>query len=416
MKTDKFLFLALTRAGWGETALGLRVAEELEAQGASISFLAHKSNSLLMSTTPFAREFISDEAGKLLRLYVDSLVQSERPSAIILSDMATTQRFCSQASVDSTFLAQYGVPLISIDTWEQALTRASMDLFLSEPQELDLRLASLSKPLLPVPVLQSTPRRGAYSCMPGPVRIPRRVRTHLRENLGIGDSERIVLLCTAAWQHMRYRSRDGNRMAASLPLLLAEYVSRLGPSVHLVHVGPAAYPLQERLGGRYHWLPPLQTMHFEELLGSSDLLLSANISAGTNLKAISSGVPTVVVHNSHEARDLGELEPHLGTSPSEALRHWLVENLPIYRFRLWPLGWFDFLAPVLKDNPYLETVEAVELIDERGFVETCERLLFDTTARQRMQERQAAYVSAVGGLPRAAEVVRQYLAEEAIAA
>ncbi|MCY1014427.1 DUF6365 family protein [Pyxidicoccus sp. MSG2] len=416
MKADRFLFLALTRAGWGETALGLRIAEELTAQGSSVSFLAHKSNSLLMADTPFAREFISDEAGMLVRAYVDSLVKDERPTAIVLSDMATTQRFCSQANVDASFLAQYGLPLLAIDTWDQATTGATMDLFLGEPQALDLGLARASRPLLPVPILHSAPRPGAYDCMPEPVRLTRRVRTHLRDNLGIGDSERLVLLCTATWQHMRYRSRHGNRMAAALPLLLAEYVSRLGPSVHLVHVGPAAFPLQERLGERYHWLPPLQSLHFEELLGSSDLLVSANISAGTNLKAIASGVPTVVVHNSHEVEELFELESRLPQPPSDALRRWLVDTLPLYRFRLWPLGWFDFLAPVLKDNPFMRAVETVELTDERAFVETCQQLLHDDTSRRSMLERQAAYVAGVRRLPRASEVVRQYLAEGTIAA
>lgn len=414
MAANHYLFLALTNGGWGETALGIRIAEDLAADGdAKITFLAHASNRMALVGTPFAQEIVTEESGKLLRLYVDAIMESEPTTAIVLSDLVTTQRFCGQHGVSSEFLGEYGVPMLAIDTWEHTVTGPTLDLFLGDPHALDLSLAKISRPLLPAPILSPSPREGAYCCLPRPLHVPRRVRTHLRNNLGIGDSEQLVLLSTAPWQHLRFASPHGNRLAAALPLLLAEYVDRLGPSVHLAHVGPKAYPLAEKLGDRYHWLPPLVPLHFDELLASVDLLVSANISASTNLKAISSGIPTVVVHNSYEAREIGDLAPFLDT-PSEALLQWLAAMLPIYPFRLWPLGWFQFLAPALKDNPYLDAVASVELLDERGFEETCRSLLFDRTAQQRHLDRQAEYVRALARLPRAREVVQRYVGAGAV--
>jgi len=409
MTADHYLVLALTDGGWGETALGIRVAEDLATGGeASLTFLTHATNKMALVGTPFAQESVSEGSAKLLRLYVDTIMRSETTAAIILADMVTTQRFCAQHGVASEFLGQYGVPVLGIDTWDHTVTGPTLDLFLGDSQDLDLSLAKISRPLLPAPILSSSPRAGAYSCLPKPIHVPRRVRTHLRDNLGLGDSERLILLSTAPWQHRRFSSPHGNRLAAALPLLLSEYIARLGPSVHLAHVGPSPYPLAEQLGDRYHWLPPLIPLHFDELLGSADLLVSANISASTNLKAIASGIPTVVVHNSREARELGDLEPFLD-APSEALSRWLAQTLPIYPFRLWPLGWFRFLSPVLQDNHYFDAVAAVELLDERGFEEACRSLLFDRSAQQRSAEQQAGYVRELARLPRARDVVRKYI-------
>ncbi len=79
----------------------------------------------------------------------------------------------------------------------------------------------------------------------------------------------------------------------------------------------------------------------------------------------------------------------------------LAALLPLRPFRVWPLGLHDFLAPVLRDNPYLGAIDLVELLDEEAFVDTCRRLLFDPAARAAAAARRAAYVATVTQLPSA---------------
>jgi hypothetical protein len=78
----------------------------------------------------------------------------------------------------------------------------------------------------------------------------------------------------------------------AVPRLLSEHLRRADPAATLVHVGPAA--LQLAPDARYVWIPPLSPDNFDRLLGSVDLLLSANISATTNGRAIAAGVSVLV--------------------------------------------------------------------------------------------------------------------------
>jgi hypothetical protein len=191
--------------------------------------------------------------------------------------------------------------------------------------------------------------------------------------------------------------------------LLGVYVDQLGPRVHLIHVGPQPYPLGGALGERYQWQSPVGRRQFEQLVVASDLLLTANVSATTIGWAIQIGVPVVVLENSRMLQSMEDVES-LGSGPlSEAARHLWREALPVYPFRLWPLGYYDFLQPLLAENDYCRAFETVELADEPGAVATCQKLLFDAAAGQALAARQRHYVERVEALPNAAEVIHGFL-------
>ena len=66
----------------------------------------------------------------------------------------------------------------------------------------------------------------------------------------------------------------------------------LGADVHLVHVGPTRFEASGLLGDNYHWLPPMPTREFAELVPGVDLLVSLNISATTVAQAVATVCPS----------------------------------------------------------------------------------------------------------------------------
>jgi hypothetical protein len=76
---------------------------------------------------------------------------------------------------------------------------------------------------------------------------------------------------------------------------------------------------------------------------------------------------------------------------------------------VWPLGYAQFLKPLLHENPYCEAIDVVELLDEARFLRTCRNLLFDKTSRAYAKDRQAAYATQVKQLPPAADLINAYL-------
>jgi hypothetical protein len=233
------------------------------------------------------------------------------------------------------------------------------------------------------------------------------VRHRVRENLGLAEGDSAVLFCTAGWQH-GMKNPDGRRHARAVAELLWSYLAEVGPSVRLVHVGPAALPL-ESAGDRYLWVPSLTPLHFDHLLGGVDLFLSANISATTIGRAIAMGVPVVVVQNSYRADTAEEVERSMGANLSSRLKRWLKKALPLYPFSMWPLGYREFLKPLLQGNPYVDAMDVQELLDESGFIEACRLRLFDKTGRGEAIARQDAYATHVRKLPSAAQLIDTYL-------
>jgi hypothetical protein len=261
--------------------------------------------------------------------------------------------------------------------------------------------------LTPVPIANPDPTGQYYCNLPEPAQITHKVRRHVRRSVGIPSEAKTILFCTAEWQHATFRSEHGNRLARLLPHLIGHYIQRLGGHVHLVHVGPAAYPLD--LGAQYHWLPPLPPDKFEMILASSDLLLVANISSTTIAKALVTGIPSATLVNSYALGTDDDLPRGQGEAVTKELLDWANEAAPLYPFTMWPLGYYEFLKPLLDGNPYCQVVPMLEILDEAGTLDVLDPLLHSRGTRARIIDRQLAYVSELRRLPSAGELVSRAL-------
>ncbi len=399
------LILALGRKGLGEANLGLRLACDLRNAGDKVFFLGHESNARLFEGYPHLT--FGSHASPLVPLYIANCLSNFQASSIILSDYFTTAIFFLAAGLEPALLTAFGVPVFGIDTWDSSKTPQHIDLFGHNTQDVP-RWEDNVHPICPVPFLAPHTTRGSYGSLPDKEALPRKVRRHLRHTLALTDTMKAVLFCTAEWQHSYYESEAGRRLASSLPLLVADYLSNLGDDVHLVHLGPRSYDLKTRLNGRYHWLPPLAPEQFNTLVASMDLLLSANISASTIAKAMICEVPTLVLQNSIAAGNREEAIAAMPAPPSARLTAWLDEATPVFPFALWPLGYHRFVAPLLRDNPYVDAVEVAEILDEQRVENAFSSLLFGPEARQEQLHRQAQYLAEVRSLPTGAQIIHNW--------
>jgi hypothetical protein len=368
--------------------------------------MAHSNGIPALSGTGFEIQEIPDHMLRFFDLLLETRLAEREFASIVLCDYLTTDYTLALYGVDAERLLRYDLPVILLDTWEYDVTGSTIDTFGFNRWHTATWIQNVKRRLVPTPIgrLKTT---GAYCGLSPYVALPRSVRRHIRQNLGLTDSERAVLFCTADWQH-NIKDPDGARLADALPKLLWSYLSSIDVAVRLIHVGPAPLPLS-CAGERYLWMPSVTSDTFDRLLGSADLLLSANISATTIGRAIASGVPVVVIQNSCNAKTAADAESAVGSQISETLRAWLEVAAPLYPFSLWPLGHWRFLKPLLGQNPYCKAVDVIELLDENGFVETCRRLLFDSAVREDASAREIAYAAQVRQLPTAAQLIDGYL-------
>ena len=399
------LFLAAPAAAFGEVATGLRIARELVADGDRVLFLAGADVALLFEGTGVVHRPVDNEIFSLKR-FVTRLIASERCTSVTLVDVTSVYLTLDPIGVELDFLEQLSIPVVALDYWNLGRAGPAWD-FGRDATPIPTAALAFEKRLLPVPIARLDAGPGVFAALPDLV-TPAAPRADVRSGLGLGESDRLVVWPTSRWQQPELQHwKHHARLARQVPAWLASTLANLGERVHVLHVGPQASPAWAAWGDRYRFAGQVGAARLQDVMAAADLLLSLNTTATTNFTAIALGLPTLVVMNSRtgSAEELAATVAH----PSEALQAWLREATPLHPFRLWPLGLFDFLTPVLDRNPFADAVRQVELLDENGLIETCRALLFDEDAADAERERQARYREEVRALPGPAAAFRAQL-------
>lgn len=369
-------------------------------------FVVHTNGKAALGETVCQHSEVSDETIPLIPLMLRTLITTGGFRSIVLCDFLTTNYTLRRFGVDPAFLFDFGLPVLTLDTWEHGKTGTVVDVFGGQEWDIGSWIGRTAGRLIPVPI-GSVDVPGAYCSLPDPLKIGRPTRRHIRSNLGVDADSKAVLFCTADWQHGA-QGPNRPKVSTQLPQILAGYLARLGPNIRLIHVGPTELPID--MDGRYLWMPPMRPTDFDRLLNSVDMVLSANVSATSLGKAIALGIPVLVVRNSYSAKTVEELEAVVPGGITPGVRAWAGDCLPLYPFSMWPLGFWKFLRPLLDFNPYCSAINMVELTDDSGFLDVCRSLLFDEKSRQSNIQRQAEYTDRVRKLPGAAELIHGYLA------
>lgn len=399
------LFVAAPAAAFGEVSTGLRIARELVAQGDRVLFLAGADVAILFEGTGIAHQAIDGDVLRLGRL-VSRTIERERCASLTLVDVASVYLTLDPIGVDLDFLERLAVPVIALDFWNLRRAGPEWD-FGRDATPIPPAALAFERRLLPVPIARPDAGPGTFGALPQRAARPA-VRAAVRAELGLAERDRLVLWPTSRWQQPELQNwKHHARLARQVPVWIAGTLDRLGERVHVLHIGPQASPAWSAWGARYRFSGQVPAERLHDLMDAADLLLSLNTTATTGMAATAIGLPTVVIANSHGG-SADELAAVVGDA-SSALRAWLAEAAPLHPFRLWPLGLFSFLTPILEGNPFTDTFRQVELLDEDAIAETCRALLFDESAAAAARDLQAGYRERIRSLPGPAEAFRAWL-------
>jgi hypothetical protein len=402
------LFVAPQTAPFGETLLGMRIADELHARGDEIAVFAHESLGILVKDRPFRFLPVPAEPGEIAQA-IATVAADVNATSVVLLDATAVYMLLQREGTDATFLRTLNRRVIGLDVWNLRSTGLRWDLCGTSFQHSRYSL-DVTRRLIPVPFARPAGAKGLYNALPEAPAVDPDEIAELRADLGAREGDRIVLITSARWQDPSSQTHEtGRRLAMLFPTLLGHYLARLGPRVHVVHVSPVRHPYDAVLGDRYTWLPQRSPARFAKVLAAADVLLSFNFSATTIVSAIAAGVPVVLGINSLSGATADAVAGKLREPPPPAVRTWLEALAPVPAFRVFPLGLSKFLEPLARDNPYTSAIEIAEVLDEAAFTGALEKMLFDEDARAAQRERQAAYRAEVATLPKAADLVETYL-------
>jgi Family of unknown function (DUF6365) len=407
----KHLFISLARSGWGEATLGLAVAHEMRNAGDEVLFLVSDHIAPLVTAAQIPWELIQESLGPLVGLFIESLLIKERVTSIVLTDNLVCGEAFQRMGIGLDILGNFGIPVLAIDTWNHLETGTSVDLVDGSKWSIPAWSSAITHSIVPVPFNRPT-AKNACSFLPALRKLPRRVREHVRKDLGLSQEDRLMVMCSSEWQS-NPRIVAGQRLGTAVPLLLCRYFDILGSRFHLLHFAPIPSDGFSDLNDRYHWIPsspPLIREQFQAIVGSADAVISLNYSATTNNIAFALGIPVLLVKNSCEAKTFDDVAEWLGCSPGTAVKHWINNGaLPFARFRMWPLGFYEFLEPAFRDNQLLDACVEIELLNEDAFISGYNQIVFDDAWKEAFQDRSTSYVSRVTSLPRPGALIRELL-------
>jgi hypothetical protein len=212
----------------------------------------------------------------------------------------------------------------------------------------------------------------------------------------------VVFLTNSRWEYVNVtRSAAMAQLMQAMPRLIHSHLAALGRPVRVEHVGPVAwqFPIADHID--YRHCARLAPNRFHERLLNADLFISANAVSVTLTQAVLWGVPSLLLQND-KLLDVGALTGD-GAGP-----RWLADAAPeltvAYPFRVFPWGWYEFLAPVLSDNPYTDCFLTAGIFQRRRVVQAMSALIDDDAGvRGCLHDAQGRLRERLSELPPAAE-------------
>ena len=146
----------------------------------------------------------------------------------------------------------------------------------------------------------------------------------------------------------------------------------------------------------YRHTDHLPATEFHRQLTGADLFVTGNAVSVSLTEAVLAGVPSLLLQN-HKVLDLA------GLRSGGSLPAWLAAAAPelfvAYPFRVWPWGWYEFLAPVLADNPYVDCFLTAGVFEHQRVLAAMTTLLDDADVRTSLLHRQSELHTQLNLLP-----------------
>lgn len=398
MDVRRLLFLGLGHLSNGDVSIAADFARQLPPDRFEVGFVTHASVAPYVRAAGLTAYPLSSQDPQRNQAAFDGLVSEFRPDMLVAADCFTLDYSTAWSGLSMGLLRErYDMALASFDQYDYPAANFVVDFYgghrthfprLLDGCDLLIRNSPLNRPAPSEPGVVVTRMVCGGTA---PVRPPRR------------SGPPTVFLTNSRWEYVNVvRSPSMGQLMRSMPRIIHSHLSALDRPLRVVHVGPARWEFPVAPQIDYQYLATLTPAQFHAQLSAADLYLTGNAVSVTLTQAVLAGVPSLVLQN-HKILDVGRLI-HSGSAPA-----WLAGAAPelakAYPFRVYPWGWYEFLTPVLSDNPYTDAFRTAGVFERRRVLQAMTELLDDATERDRLRERQAVLLDRLDQLPPAGDAL-----------
>lgn len=192
--------------------------------------------------------------------------------------------------------------------------------------------------------------------------------------------KKIILVSNAKWQENYIQNEKIDKFIELANLIFHQILMRLAETEIVISIGEKNG--NSRRYPQYITLDSMPSNEFDRYVQMSDLYIGRNITSTSMIRIALSGIPCVNIENSRVSlceEDLNKLSEFTGID---------IKNIDkIYRFMMFPVGWYEFLKPLMDGNPYSEIVKRCELFDVESTFDVIQDLLYNEQTKVDLQNR-----------------------------
>ena len=195
--------------------------------------------------------------------------------------------------------------------------------------------------------------------------------------------KKIILVSNAKWQENYVQNENIDKFVELTNLIFSRFLLQLAETEIVISIGEKKENAPDH--PNYIRLDSMPSEEFERYVNMADLYIGRNITSTSMIRIALSGIPCVNIENSRHSlseADMEKLSAFSGTKLTSADK--------IYKFMMFPVGWYEFLKPLMNGNPYSEIVHRCELFDVEATFDTIRNLLYDEQTKtdlfQKVQE------------------------------
>lgn len=361
-------FIVTSYWAFGELLIAQYFARQVAASGYEPYFIIPPTHEKVLKESGYKYTVLFPKMAKINRILLKDFQHRYRPKLVILSDFIN-YHFCEKHyGLTQDDLEIFEGRVGTFDNFHWKLEEREMDTYGFRAKEVsNVDIDSYGFRLLPCPIVNPSDdcrEKGEYyyPLNDNYLDYDRPSKMKLRTQLSLPQDKPIGLVTSAAWQstyrqYPHVKSFVRKSSDAFMDILRSTFKNGV-----IVFVGKKP-PLESQNGTQVIHFDRLNPFEFEKYAMASDIYISKNISSTTLARFSLSGLPTAVLINSKPDVD--------GLSEGEH-----------YPFRMFPVGWYNFLNPVLKNNPYAQLVNEMEIFDSSETVAKLKTLLHGKTARE----------------------------------
>jgi len=378
----KILVLCMSHISYGETRMGLSLARQLVAAGFDVHLMGEVYSEGILRSSGMPYTLFSRMYGLPSDYILDDLINNKKPDLIILADyFIYSQMHRGGLNAGPWTILDYGIPVIPIDCWEWNETNMLVDVYFDEKKTMpiDAKIFEMPAYLRPIPFChlpdKSCPKAFHYHLYEPNIESGQGDKKWLRESLGLRDCDKIIMMTQSTWQD----DCDYDMLARkseNIFSLICYYIDKLPENVFMLIVGDVSETKilnNKRLLVR----PRCDPSVFNRIVLSVDMLLSLNISSTALTYAVNNHIPAIALTNNCNYICLQDVERFAETNKGgEYVVKWLRNNIPFYKFRLFPWGLYELMEAVCKDNQYFKCFEQINVLNEQEIIRTMHETIF----------------------------------------